>query len=162
MQKLSILIAGVILFSLPAAAQEYPKLEIFGGYQLTHLEPSFNASGWNASFAGNANHWFGIAADFSGAYKSGAKLHTFMFGPVFSYRKNERITPFAHALLGGAVASGGGTATAFSIALGGGFDVRVNKQFAVRLVQGDWMLFHSGGIWDKKDARVSAGVVFRF
>ena len=36
-----------------AAAQ---RVEIFGGYQFTHLQPSYNANGWNASLTGNFKH----------------------------------------------------------------------------------------------------------
>jgi hypothetical protein len=43
------------------------------------------------------------------------------------------------------------------MALGGGIDVSVGDHFAVRLIQGDWLLFRSGGITDKKNGRVSAG-----
>jgi len=153
----------VVVCSLPVAAQDHPRAEFFGGYQFTHLQPDINANGWNASIAGNVNSWFGVAADFSGAYKNGGKLHTVMAGPVFSIRKSDKITPFAHVLVGGSWASGGGiTTNAFTTAVGGGLDVKVNQHVAVRLVQADWLLFHSEGETVKKNARVSAGIVFRF
>ncbi len=106
------------VFSLPVSAQDYPKGELFGGYQFTHLNPGINANGWNASITGNVNRWFGVTADFSGAYKNGGKFHTAMAGPVFSLRKSEIVTPFAHVLVGAAVLSGGGTSTAFATAIG--------------------------------------------
>ncbi len=149
--------------SLPASAQDYPKGELFGGYQFTHLNPNVNASGWNTSITGNANNWLGFSADFSGAYKNGGKLHTVMAGPVFAIRKSKTVTPFAHALFGVAHASGGGVSSnAFATALGGGLDVNVSEHVAVRLVQADWLLFRSNGVTDKSNARVSAGIVFRF
>ncbi len=157
------LVVLVGVCSLPVAAQDYPKGELFGGYQFTHLNPSVNANGWNASITGNVNKWLGISADFSGAYKNGGKLHTVMAGPVFSMRTSSNVTPFVHALFGAGIASGGGTSsTAFATALGGGLDVTVNEHVAVRLVQADWLLFRSGGVTDKSNARVSAGLVFRF
>ena len=145
------------LLSLPIPAQDFPKAEIFGGYQFTHLE-SVNANGWNASLTGNINRWFGVAADFSGAYKSGEHVHTYMFGPVFSARSDE-VTPFAHALFGGA--SGGGT-NAFAMAFGGGVDVKVADKVAFRLVQGDWLVLRSEGFTSKKNARISTGIVLHF
>jgi len=157
---LSVVFAG--LFCLPAVAQDHPKVELFGGYQYTHLEPSLNAHGWNASITGNMNHWFGLAADFSGAYKSGFKFHTYMFGPVIAARQSERVTPFVHALFGGAHASNGVSFNGFSMALGGGLDVKVNNNVAVRFVQADWLLTRFEGITDKKNVRVSTGIVFRF
>ncbi len=68
MQKLVLLVLLLLvlaLVSVPAVAQ---RTEIFGGYQFTHLRPSYNASGWNASLTGNFPHVLGITADFSGAY----------------------------------------------------------------------------------------------
>ncbi len=158
-----ILLSALMGFScVPVAAQDYPKAELFGGYQYTHLEPTLNANGWNASITGNVNSWLGGKVDFSGAYKSGVKFHTFMFGPVVAFRKSETVTPFAHVLVGAARFSDGGSTTGFSMAVGGGFDVKVNQHFAVRVVQADWMPLRVAQFWVKKNARVSAGIVFRF
>jgi len=156
-----VVLAGVC--SLPVSAQDHPKGELFGGYQFTHLNPNINASGWNASITGNANNWLGISADFSGAYKNGGKVHTVMAGPVFSIRTSSKVTPFAHALFGVAHASGNGASSnAFVTALGGRLDVSVNEHVAVRLVQADWLPIRSGGVTEKSNGRVSAGIVFRF
>lgn len=154
---------SMVVFVLPALGQgTSPKAEIFGGYQFSHLDPGLNANGWNVAANGNLSRWFGVTADFSGAYKNGGHVYTYMFGPTFSAR-SKGVTPFVHALFGGATAgAGGGSANAFSIALGGGMDVNASKHFAVRLVQADWLLLRSGGITDKKNARVSTGIVFRF
>jgi hypothetical protein len=158
MRQLMILALSLGLLSLPAMAQDFPKAEIFGGYQYTHFEPGLNANGWNASLTGNVDRWLGIAADFSGAYKSGGHVHTYMFGPVVSAR-SDKVTPFAHALFGGA--SGGGT-TAFAMAFGGGADVKVADKVAFRLIQADWLVLRSEGFTSKKNVRVSTGLVFRF
>jgi hypothetical protein len=139
MRQLMILALFVGLLSLPVLAQDFPKAEIFGGYQYTHFEGGVDANGWNASLTGNFNRWLGVAADFSGAYKFGDHVHTYMFGPVISAR-SDKVTPFAHALSGGA--SGGGT-TAFAMAFGGGVDVKVAPKVAFRLIQGDWLVFRS-------------------
>jgi hypothetical protein len=45
------------LFSLTSLAQ---KVEVFGGNQFTHLQPAFNASGWNVAVTGNFKHILGI------------------------------------------------------------------------------------------------------
>ncbi len=163
MRNLMIIALFLSLLTLPAVAQplsvrDVPKAEVFGGYQYTHFEGSVEANGWNASVAGNISRWFGVAADFSGAYKSGERVHTYMFGPVFSAR-SDKVTPFAHALFGGA--SGGGT-NAFAMAFGGGVDVKVADRVAFRVIQGDWLVFRSEGYTSKKNARVSTGIVFRF
>ncbi len=94
------------LFSLAAVAQEnYSKAEVFGGYQYTRFDGGVNANGFNGALAGNLNHWFGVAADFSGAYKNvsgvDTKTYTYTFGPQVAMRRGGAFTPFAHALFGG-------------------------------------------------------------
>ena len=61
MRKLASLILLLWLASLSAAAQDFPKAEIFGGYQLTRLDGT-TLNGWNAALTGNLNHWFGVTA----------------------------------------------------------------------------------------------------
>src|SRR5215469_12623300 len=132
------------MFSLGAYAQEIetsaPKAEIFGGYQYTRFDGGMNANGWDTSATANLNHWFGIGGDFSGAYnsQSGVSLntYTYTFGPVVSYRHNEKVTPFAHFLLGGfhsSASAAGITATGsgFAMMLGGGFDVKATQHVAL-------------------------------
>jgi len=165
----------VSLFSLAAFAQEggnTPKAEIFGGYQYTRFDGGVNANGWNTSIAGNLNNWFGIAGDFSGAYKSqsGVSFHnyTYTFGPVFSYRHNEKFTPFAHFLIGGASASasvsgvGSGSSSGLAMMFGGGLDVNASRRFALRAVQFDWLGLHSNGVSDNNNMRISTGILIRY
>jgi hypothetical protein len=159
MRKFVLLAAVLGLFSFSAAAQDY---DFFGGYQFTHSDPNGNANGWNISVTEYANSWFGVKGDFSGAYKYGGNLHTFMFGPVFALRKAETVTPFAHVLVGVAYLSDGGSNTGLSMGVGGGLDFNVNQHFAARIVQADWLPFRVGSDWVKQNARVSAGLVWRW
>ena len=153
------LLMGLLLFV--GMAQAEPRAEVFGGYQFTHLDPSTNDSGWNAALTGNFNQWLGVTADFSGAYQSGFKFHTYTFGPVVSAHL-PIAKPFVHALFGGATASGGGTSsTGFDMMLGGGLDVG-HGSLAWRVVQADWMITRFSGFTDKKNSRVSTGIVLRF
>ena len=117
----------LVLTSFLAAAQDTPRFEVFGGYSYANASRTFGVdrpslNGWNASFAGNANRWFGVVGDFSGYYGSTSisiatplfcislpcpaptvsfdtKVHTFLLGPQVSFRAG-RFTPFAHALFG--------------------------------------------------------------
>ncbi len=146
------------IFSLPAAAQ---KVEIFGGYQFTHLDPSFNASGWNASLTGNFKHVLGITADFSGAYKNNLKVYTYTFGPVLSARLPV-VQPFVHALFGGMTITDGASTTGFAMQVGGGLDVGLRKGIGLRLVQADWMSLRFHGDTNNKNGRVSTGIVLKF
>jgi hypothetical protein len=164
----------VCMVSVQAFAQEMgsaPKAEIFGGYQYTRFDGGLNANGWNTSVTGNLNHWFGVAADFSGAYKSqsGASFssYTYTFGPVVSWRHNENFTPFAHFLAGGfrdSISGGGLSASDNGLAmmLGGGLDVKAGRRFAVRAIQFDWLGLHSNGSSDNNNMRISTGLLLRY
>jgi len=143
-------------------AQDFSRIDLYGGYQYTHLEPNINANGWNASVTGNITSWFGVKFELGGAYKSGSSVQTYMLGPVFSLRKVKRVTPFAHVLAGGSTFRDGESTTGFSMALGGGVDLNLNDHLAVRVVQADWYPFRFGPDWVKENMRVSTGVVFRF
>jgi hypothetical protein len=75
MNRLLMIAVAVSVLALPAPAQrDFPRAEAFAGYQFVHLNPSLNASGWNAAVNGNVNRWFGITADFSGVYKHGGAI----------------------------------------------------------------------------------------
>lgn len=176
------------IMSLAAMAQEAPKAEVFGGYSYFRANSDgegTNLNGWHASVAGNFNKVVGIAAEFSGHYgkesvtvpgttpvtvRADYNAYTFLFGPRFSYRNNERLTPFAHVLIGGTRAKVTGSVgnvsvsesdTAFTTAIGGGLDVKLTSGVALRLVQADYVLTR----FDKENqnnARISVGLVFRF
>jgi hypothetical protein len=162
------------LFSVAAFAQEMggtPKAEIFGGYQYTRFDGGLNANGWNTSVAGNLNNWFGIAGDFSGAYKTqnGVSFnnYTYTFGPVVSYRHNETFTPFAHFLAGGSRASASlngvsGSTSGFAMMFGGGLDVKATRHVGVRAIQFDWLSLHSNGTSDNNNMRISTGLLLRY
>jgi hypothetical protein len=94
--------------TLGASAQDYPKAEMFGGYNYASSDVTSpgrtNLNGWNGAATANLNRWFGVKADFSGLYGSksvgnilGAPcppfcnavnvrthIHTFLFGPQLS------------------------------------------------------------------------------
>jgi hypothetical protein len=174
MRKVVLLTVLLSLFSLLAVAQETPKAEVFGGYQFTHVSAggaSDNFNGWNASLAGNVNKSLGIAADFSGSYKSisgvSLKVYSYTFGPVVNLNHGGKLNPFVHALFGGAHASaafsGSGASTnGFTMMVGGGADAKLSPHFAVRLVQADWVYYRFEGAGYSNNVRVSTGVVFRF
>lgn len=147
-----------LVLSLPVAAQ---KAEVFGGYQYTHLDGGLNMNGWNGALTGNFKDWLGVTADFSGVYRSGAKLHTYTFGPVLSAH-TPVVQPFVHALFGGATASGGGSTTAFVMYYGGGIDAGMRHGLGFRVVQFDWMVVHFNGETDRNNVRISSGLVVKF
>jgi hypothetical protein len=188
------------VFSVPSVAQETPAFELYSGYLYSRINPGegvdgANLNGWSAALQINANHWLSFVADFGGVYGTprvrvpgspardiDSDVHYFLFGPRFTARQHERITPFVHTLFGavrgsgapllGAVAGGQplfvaeGSNTVFGLALGGGLDVTVREYIAIRFVQADYLLTRFEGanrsVTNQHNARISAGVVFRF
>ena len=155
---------------------QYPKAEIFGGYQYSHLEGGLNANGFDFAVNGNLNSYFGVTADFGAGFNSqtdpisggsiSLRNYTYTFGPQLSLRANKAYTPFVHVLLGGdhASASAAGvtaTGNGFALLAGGGADFNINKNFAVRGAA-DWMSFHNNGASSSKNVRMLMGVVIRY
>jgi hypothetical protein len=161
------------LLLLPVSAwaqQAIPKVEVFGGYSnlTANLTGSnFNLNGFDVSVAENLNKWFGGALEFSSHYgtEAGFKTNTqsLAYGPVFSYRKNPKVVPFCHALLG-AVRGGpeylgiSKPEFRFGMSAGGGLDVKVANHVALRLIQADYLLTRFSGA-RQDNLRVSAGIV---
>ena len=185
MKKLFVLFVFVGLLAFPLSVQaaqgDYPKAEVFGGYQFLRLGGSggINTNGWNASLTGNFNKSLGVTADFGGAYKTvnvggvnvSTKLYTYTGGPVVNLNSGGKVNLFVHALFGGAHASGsaayGGSSgsasiNGFTMMFGGGVDAKVNSAIAVRVIQADWAYFRFNGASDSHNVRISTGIVFRF
>jgi opacity protein-like surface antigen len=115
------------------------------------------------------------------AVSADSNLYTFLFGPRFSYRTDKRFTPFVHILPGLARSHTSGTVTtqllvmppvvtnvhfsdsgnAFAMAIGGGFDMKLSKSLAFRVLQADYLLTRFGGA-TQNNARLTTGLVYRF
>lgn len=173
MRKFTALMGFIFLLSLSAFAADYPQAEVFGGFQYSHLQLAngLNAPGYNVAFTGNFNRYFGITADLGAGYTNISAInvsnYTYTFGPVFSFRSHQRVTPFAHLLFGGEHASAslaqfGRTLNGFAVIAGGGVDANVNRRFAVRVAQVDWMLFRGNGSSSDRNVRISTGIVVKF
>src|SRR5208282_3077861 len=126
----------------------------------------FNCVGGGGTFAYNFSSVVGIAADLGGCKYVGqtipalaAKLNgndfTYMFGPRFTYRNKSKVQPFAEINFGGNRLSlscnnstpCSGTSyskNAFALTVGGGFDVIVNRKFAIRLIQAEYLYTRFG------------------
>jgi len=173
MQKAGWLFALVLFFSVAAAAQETPKVELFTGY--SHLfadlnTTSYNLNGVNVSAAENLNSWFGGVLDVGSYFGSNSGLNinaqSIMYGPRIAYRKSSFVTPSVHALVGGFRGSRGfdGISQAnwrLGYGVGGEIDLRINDKVAFRLVQVDYMPTHFQDL-HQDNVRVSVGFVFRF
>ena len=138
--------------------------------------------GFNVSLAGNPARHVGIISEFSQYTKSETfnvlgspiaagvnvkfRVLTLLFGPRVTLHRG-KVEPFVHALFGAARADAsalgmslGDPGYAFAYALGGGFDVKVHNNFAVRLGQVDYLGARSGPEV-LNNFRYSVGVVIR-
>jgi hypothetical protein len=172
MKKISWLLPAVLFLSVGARAQETPRWEVGGGY--TYVNANFSPNylsrftlngGW-FSVQENRNRWFGGRFEFNGFSGTeggvNVKAQTYTFGPVFSYRKFERFTPYAHAQLGAIHAPAGylgisAMAAKFALAAGGGVDVAINRRAAIRF-QGDYLMTRFLGL-RQNNLQVSTGIV---
>ena len=183
MKRNFVVVCAVLLLSLVAFGQERgeaPKAEIFGGYQYFHANSGvsglsgFNLNGWNASASGFFSRNLGVTADFSGSYGTPSVLgvgvktnfYTFLFGPTVRVPNSSRLTPFAHVLFGGGRISGSAfgvsvSSTDFTWAAGGGVDVNLSRNFAIRLGQADFLQTRVAGS-SQNNFRYSTGIVLKF
>jgi hypothetical protein len=171
MKKMMWLIFTILLVAGSAYAQDAPRAEVSMGYSFLRLGGTggMNQNGASLSIAGNVNRWFGIVGDFGGYHSSpfGASLNTYTFlaGPRFSLRRNDKVTPFAQVLVGGAHLAAGvdgfsASVTPFVMSAGGGIDLRISQRVALR-PQVDYLYFRSGG-QSGNAGRASVGIVYRF
>jgi len=177
------LAVGILIFGLclaAAAADDTPKVEVYGGVSVLHIDdnglhaPKRNFAGWDSEFQYNLNKLLGITADIGGNYGRlapnipNSHAYTYVFGPTFSYRR-EHATIFAHTLFGEnstniiTTVAAGSSSSAFAMAWGGGIDVNVNHTFAIRLAQLDWLytrhnLVPLGGKDNQNNVRLTGGI----
>ena len=139
MRKILLGVVTLLIAAVGASAQDYPKVEVFGGYSYGNFGPAVlggdrtNVNGWNASAAVNFNHWFGVVSDVGGHYGNfqasvalppipctppscsinttgSEKYHNFLFGPQYTLR-GEKLNLFAHTLIGASHLNESGTTT---------------------------------------------------
>lgn len=184
--KKPLFLASLLALCLPlaASAQEVaPKVEIFGGYSYLRADTVFgiNAHGFNTSLTGNITKHVGIVGEFSRFTNSesfpilgtpitltvNSNVLTYLFGPRIVLHRG-KAEPFVHALFGGARENetvpgrpvAPVTDNAFAFALGGGLDVKVNDNFAIRVAQIDYLGDKLRG-QTGNNFRYSAGIVIR-
>jgi len=142
---------------------------------------AIDTHGFNVSFAGNFARHVGIVSEVSryttsqsvsvpvlGNLSGNVSVLTLLFGPRVTLHRG-KAEPFVHALFGAARAtadassaglSNNGVGYAFAYALGGGLDVKVHNNLAIRLAQLDYLGARGGG-QGLDNFRYSVGVVIR-
>jgi opacity protein-like surface antigen len=190
--KMITLLAGVLLVSGVVSAQEKaptPVAEVGFNYSYARVNPggalsSFNQSGGSGYAAYNINRVVGVVADLGayhngsiGGIQSGSTTFSYLFGPRFNWRMS-RVTPYVQALVGGARLSStydpssaaapvGASQHVFAAALGGGVDIAITHNIAVKPIQLEYFMTQAPSstanlTYAQNNLRYSAGVVFRF
>jgi outer membrane immunogenic protein len=134
-------------------------------------------SGW-AVF--NFGRSFGIVGEVASQHasnisNSGADLTltSYLAGPRYTWARARHFAPFTQVLLGGAHASGSlapgnsgltGSAHAFALTAGGGFDIGLTRHIVLRALEADYYLtrFDNGANDHQNNLRLAAGLIVRF
>jgi hypothetical protein len=151
-----------------AQSHEQPAVEVFGGASVLRngaTAPSFSLyGGWQAEGTVNFNKYLGLTGDFGGQYRSisGNRVsqYEYLFGPSVAARGHGG-TLFAHALVGANTLKAVGTSTnGFAWGVGGGLDLNVGRNIAIRVIQADYLRTRLSNSWFN-DARLGVGIVFK-
>lgn len=139
----------------------------------------FTMNGGSGWLAFNFNHSIGIVGEIASQHASdiygtgaGLTLTSFLAGPRYTWSGGRRLAPFVQVLLGGAHAGGtlapgssglAGSANAFAMTAGGGFDINLTRRIALRAFEADYYLTHfNNGVNDRQNnLRIAAGVIVR-
>jgi hypothetical protein len=163
------------------------KYELSGGWAFrTYYAPSLTTlgtNGWYASLDYNKFTWLGFVAEGVGTgYTQGllngqTKIYTFQAGPQLYPLRHRKLTPFGHFLYGvgyyrlSVAAYGGFAANTITYVVGswqagGGLDLALRQQWAVRLIQFDYMTANfypnTAAYTNRGLLRFSTGVVYHF
>jgi hypothetical protein len=162
-----------------AEAPEKPTAAtVFGGYSFGRTYGDAgeeNLHGWNAGLSVAATDWLSVAGDVSGHYIDfeglgilKANIHTFAMGPQFStWGRTRRTRGFGRFLVGAGrtnlwLLGESGSDTGLAFVTGGGLDVGVGRNVAVRVFQSDWVHIRHAGDLRINMLRLSFGLTGRF
>ena len=170
MKKLVLASVGFALLPLLSCAQGVPQADVAVGYSqlLVVRGISLLMNGGSGAVAFNVNNWLGAVGDF-GVYDgspgaTGLTAESYTFGPRFSYRKSDKVVPFAQVLFGGqhaSAVSGGFTGlNALAFATGVGADIRLGRGGVALRPQAEYFGFRANGGMANA-VRLSVGIVFR-
>jgi opacity protein-like surface antigen len=148
----------------------------------TGFPDKINSNGFNIAFTANLTRHIGGVVEFGRLSKStsfndpisgssnniDSQVYPILFGLRYTPVRG-KVEPFVHGLFGAARASAEASALgvsqddaayAFAFALGGGVDIKVHKNLAVRVAQLDYLGARSGG-QQLNNLRFTVGVVLR-
>ena len=184
MKKLLFIAVLILGFSVTAMAQdEFPRGEVFLGYAYfgcdntvfgSSLKQNCTYDGWDFSIVLNGTKNLSFVTDFGGYYNRDKPLpgymdhyhaYTFLFGPRFTVRQINKVTPFVQALFGDARVTPGRLGwpyeNVFAMALGGGLDIKVYKNLSFRPIQLEYMPIKLGKPYSD-NIRYNIGISYSF
>ena len=143
-------IGGILVVAFaPEVMAQASRVEVSGGYAITHAEDQTLPVGWSAGVAANLNRTWSLVAEANGAYKTESdedlgtdvklKIHSVSGGARWSIRVT-RVVPFVQVLAGAAHLSArarvldrrvGDAVTKFTLQPGAGVDFEVNDSLGV-------------------------------
>lgn len=187
-------VALLFAISFPLHAQQQaPKVELAGAYSYLRLNlegpngwtEGLQTNGGTGSVALSLTKSFSVVGEI-GDYETstvrsagGASMTfvSYLFGPRYSIRKSDVLTPYFQTLFGGVKGSNPFLVTnnnlsgvihtdqnAFAWTVGGGLDAAVTRHIAVRVVQAEYFLTKwPDGVNNRQSSfRIETGLVFRF
>jgi len=131
-RRTSWILGLALVFPFIASGQNFPRVDIFGGYTYTKVSsysvplavisqgglgtftlPAYGLNGWTGGATVSANKWFGVTGEFTDLYGTPVKAYgstplssrEHEYSYLFGPRlsyRGKRWTPFVHALFGGA------------------------------------------------------------
>jgi hypothetical protein len=150
-QTRNLSIATVLIVAIVhQAGAQTSRVEVSGGYAITHAADQLLPFGWSADIATNLNRTWSMVGEVSGAYKViededlgvdvNLSLYSLGAGARWSSRVAPRIVPFVQVLAGAARVSAkaemlgrkiGDALTNFMLQPGGGVNVKMNEAFGL-------------------------------
>ena len=174
--RVTIAIVLVLLAGSAASAQQKPTNDLAISWGLLAESENTMPLGWVVASTSHINERVSFVAEFGGNYKTVESLgvnvtlseHSFLGGVRFRPAPSSKVTPFIQALLGVARVGGGASVAGFDVNVsknmfaiqpGGGVDIEVAKNTAVR-IQGDLRVLT--GDYGTNQFRLAMGIVFGF
>jgi len=110
--------------------------------------------------------WLGFTVDTGGHFGSNYDADEILAGPTFRWPSTGRMQPFAHFLIGWSRLAPGNREQddSLGLAIGGGLDFRVSRNFSLRIAQADYEWashdYRPNNPSSIQAARLAAGLVF--